>query len=571
MKRTITTPAIARPVDQQPLKPAEPAAVKQPTDSGIVTYTPPFETMAEAAVPDRSTKWQAAQLALLDAIYEAEKDVDDLQSQIEAAGETLARLKERLEVTWQTRDRLLDELPARLVSLRDGGPVKQSQSARVVHSAATSKPAEPVAAPATAAPAAEVAPLEVGEPVMADPASEPERWQDVLTRDLLSGVGRLGPSRLTAIAEALPTLGHLEAARERAASDGRPFASEFPKGTGKGLAESIETAMRSAFERYGYTPAAASVVEPPKAQEAEPVTAPISPRVRTIRAIARSVATDTTPESLKADLAENWVDGYEASAADKPIESCPESLEVGDATDWLKGWTYFRLFERPKLIAGESTELVNGEPAAAEPAPQPEPAAEPQPGEYDPAHADFVRRTLDWLQANAGEMECKSANDPAWWSIGAQCYEEGEPAEECPTEKEAARGQWVETAEIDQIDWLRGWLSRKLAIESGAKTTAELTEQPAAVVSEPEAADEPEQVDKPADQPRTLESVFEIVAAEPSPRRPKEYASEFNSGYTAALSDRPWLQCPHDPTANTSQAGDWLRGWIEGAALGSDL
>lgn len=555
MKRTITTPAIARPVDPQPLKTAEPAAVEQPTDSGIVTYSPPFETMDQAAIPNRPTKAgdnQAEQIQLLDSLYAAERKVGDLQLQIESIGKVLHELKGKLEAAWKTRDDLLAELPARLVSLRDGTAMQVIERPKAAESAeAVDSAPFPVAAAAV-----EAAEPEIGEPVAEEPVAA--QWELANTRELLIDVERLGPSRLAAISEKFPTLMHLEAARQAAAKENRHFSSKFPKGTGRGLADGIESAMLAAFKRYGYTPVALTPPEPVKSPPADP--AAENARARTIRAIARSVATDATAESLKADLAENWVDGYEASAADKPIESCPESLEVGDATDWLKGWTYFRLFERSKLIAGE--------PAAAEPAPQPEPAAEPQPGEYDPSHADFVRRTLDWLQANAGEMACKSANDPAWWSIGAQCYEEGEPAEECPTEKEAARDQWVETAEIDQVDWLRGWLSRKLAIESGAKTTSELVEQPAA--AEPEPTEEATKIET-TEQPRTLESVFESIAAESSPRRPKGHPAAFSDGYTAALSDRPWLKCPHDATSETASAEDWLRGWIEGNALGSDL
>jgi hypothetical protein len=162
-------------------------------------------------------------------------------------------------------------------------------------------------------------------------------------------------------------------------------------------------------------------------------------------------------------------------------------------------------------------------------------------------------------------MKPASANSPLWWSIGAQCFEEGEPAEECPTEKEIAKGEWADTEEIDQVDWLRGWLSRKLEIEAGAKTTAELV---AAPVTAPVTAEEPA---AEVEQPRTLESVFEMVTAEPSPRRPKDFATEFNAGYTAAISERPWLKCPHDPTADLPRAADWMRGWSEGAALDSDL
>lgn len=618
MKRTITTPAIARPVVSQPAEPA----VTQTTAPDVVVYTPPFETMETAAVRNavpsetapepapepakpKSTKTKGTQAIaaatdetawkqqssaevvrrleheLLNAIYSTEKEVVDLQAEIEAVGAVMARLKEKLETTWQSRDDLLAKLPAQLVSLREGKPI-----------------AGPVIdpPPVVASPAPDLAAFteDDPDPLEAEPAAEPlpERWQDIPTRDLIADIDRLGPTRLEAIAEAFPTLADLNAARRRAGQAGRHFCSEFPKGTGKIIADSIESALLTMVGRYGETLATAepapvldpvtdpkseavkpsakpSEVKPePKPEPAKPaepkpvgpiaaeelILAADSPRIRTIRAIARSVAAEATEAGLRADAGESWVDGFEAGKAGAAVDACPELLEMSDATDWVKGWVYFRLFARvaegsPAEVVVEPAEVI-AEPVQAAPTPQ------LPPGDYDPVHADFVRQILDWLKGHAGEMKQSAANSPLWWSIGAQCFEEGEPAEECPTEKEIANGKWADTEEIDQVDWLRGWLSRKLEIEAGAKTTAELT-----------AEDQTPEVE----QPRTLESVFEIVTAEPSPRRPKDSAADFSDGYTAALSERPWLKCPHDPTADLPRASDWMRGWIEGAALDSDL
>jgi|GEM_PF-4306847 len=626
MKRTITTPVYAVAVaDSKPIKNAESVEPNQHVVEAIV-YTPPFETMETAAVPSivpvavaapasepakpkaarvkgtqaiveatENTVWKQQdddkvvrrlEHALLDAIYSTEKEVVDLQAKIESLGETMAKLKGKLETTWRSRDELLEKLPAQLVSLREGKPLAVP--------AAELPPAGDTPAPNLAA-FTEDDP----DPIEVEPAAEPlpERWQDIPTRDLIANVDRLGPARLEAIAGAFPTLLELADARSRARKSGRHFSSEFPKGTGKVIGDSIESALLAMVGRYGdaldedshapvLDPVAETEPKPepvakPPAVKAEPKTAePIkqaevslavdNPRTRTIRAIARSVSAEATEEGLKADAGESWVDGYNAGAAGWVVDDCPVS-EMGDVTDWVKGWVYHRLFQRQKEIAAaeatEPAEAAEVEPVQTEPAPQ------SPPGDYDPVHADFVRQILDWLMSNRGEMKPAAANSPMWWSIGAQCFEEGEPAEECPTEKEVAKGEWANTEEIDQVDWLRGWLSRKLEIEAGAKTTGELIAAPVAPPAA-EVATEAEPVEEPAaevEQPRTLESVFDAVTAEPSPRRPKDFATEFNAGYTAALSERPWLKCPHDPTADLPRAADWMRGWIEGAALDSDL
>lgn len=630
MKRTITTPVYAVAVtDSKPIENAVSAEPNQHIVEAIV-YTPPFETMETAAVPSvvpvvvaapepakpKAAKAKGAQAIaeatdetswrqqnnpevvrrleheLLTAIYSTEKEVVDLQAKIESLGETMAKLKGKLEITWRSRDELLEKLPAQLVSLREGKPLAVP--------AAELPPVGDTPAPNLAA-FTEDDP----DPIEVEPAAEslPERWQDIPTRDLIANVDRLGPARLEAIAGAFPTLLELADARSRARKAGRHFSSEFPKGTGKVIGDSIESALLAMVERYGDAldddnpaPVLDPVADPKPEPKPEPVAKPAavksepkpepakpagpiaaeeltlaadSPRVRTIRAIARSVAAEATEDGLKADARENWVDGFESGKAGAAVDACPESLEISDATDWVKGWAYYRLFGRVGEIA--AAEVAEVEPALTEPAPQ------SPPGDYDPVHADFVRQILDWLMSNRGEMKPASANSPLWWSIGAQCFEEGEPAEECPTEKEVAKGKWANTEEIDQVDWLRGWLSRKLEIEAGAKTTAELIAAPVAppaveVATEAKPAEEP--VEEPAaevEQPRTLESVFDAVTAEPSPRRPKDFATEFNAGYTAALSERPWLKCPHDPTADLPRAADWMRGWIEGAALDSDL
>lgn len=80
--------------------------------------------------------------------------------------------------------------------------------------------------------------------------STDDSWREIPTVKILEGIERLGTKKFDAIADAFPTLGHLEDIRGEASKEHVHFAEKLPDGIGKTIADKIEERMMDEIAKY---------------------------------------------------------------------------------------------------------------------------------------------------------------------------------------------------------------------------------------------------------------------------------------------------------------------------------
>jgi hypothetical protein len=577
MKRTLQPGKV---VKSQPAQ-AEPAAEAKPE-----------------AKPEANAKPAAVGVNFLDEIYSDQKLILSLQTKIAGLVEQIEGTKAQLSEAMTKQARFLRSLPAAVIAANEGRSVEDVQQeidgavmdgARVIYRGVTIKgegsiigtaieSGEPDKLIKIAIPppivVTESAPA--GGPVAAKPAPDttvvsstepyPEGWNEIPTQSILADVRGLGPNRIDAIVEKFPKLSDLHNSRVLAESQSRFWFSEFPKGTGKNIVARIAELMDRLKAKQDEPKAESAEVwtDDPSEPATESPKADL-PHVRRVKSVYKSVMSDPSFDSLSGgDSDLSWVAGWDAAIDGYDYTQCPEELGIAEVTAWIKGWACWYEHEKPKLEAIEAAEQakVTTEVTTEVTEPAPEPVAE---GDFDQdaiEHRAFIVRTMGWLRGNQGEIGKRSANDPAWWDRGYAAFAEGQSFYACPDAE--LPGYDFEIDEIDQIDWIRGWVAGQMeqaakvdevADEVTSKVTSEVTSEPPILSF---------------DQKKAI--AYNEASSDSSPRRPKVSKKAYTDGYSAALRG---IESPdpaqYEDSESIPQLADWYRGWLDGRELDADL
>jgi hypothetical protein len=588
----------------------------------VKSQAPQVEPAAEAkpeAKPEANTKPAAVGVNFLDEIYSDQKLILSLQTKIAGLVEQIETTKTQLSEAMTKQARFLRSLPAAVIAAHEGRSVEDVQQeidgavmdgARSRHPEAviyrgvtirgegsiigtaieSGEPdelikiaipppivvteSEPAGGPVVAKPAADTAIVSSTEP-------HPEGWNEIPTQSILADVRGLGPNRIDFIVEKFPKLSDLHNSRVLAESQSRFWYNEFPKGTGKNIVARIAELMDQLKAKQDEPEAETadvlideSAAESPKAD---------SPHVRRVKSVYKSVMSDPSFESLsggESDLP--WVAGWDAAIDGYDYTQCPEELGIAEVTAWIKGWACWYEHEKPKLESVEAAEQgkvtaeVTDEVTAEVTKLLFEPVAEADPDQDLIEHRAFIVRTMGWLRENQGEIGKRSANDPAWWDRGYAAFAKNESFYTCPDAE--LPGYDFEIDEIDQIDWIRGWVAGQIdqidwirgrvagQMEQAAKVD-EVTDEVTTEVTT-EVTDESPILS--FDQKKA--TAYSQASSDLSPRRPKVSKKAYTDGYSAALRG---IESPdpaqYEDSESIPQLADWYRGWLDGRELDADL
>jgi hypothetical protein len=305
-----------------------------------------------------------------------------------------------------------------------------------------------------------------------------------------------------------------------------------------------------------------------------------SPHVRRVKSIYKSVMSNPSFDELSGgDSDLSWVAGWDAAIDGYDYTQCPEELGIAEVTAWVKGWACWHEHEKPKLEAVEAAEQgkVTAE-VTAEVTTEVtdevtklsfEPVAEADPDQDLIEHRAFIIRTMGWLRENQGEIGKRSANDPAWWDRGYAAFAKNESFYTCPDAE--LPGYDFVIDEIDQIDWIRGWVAGQMEQESNADEVQEvIVEIVTKVTSEVTAEVTDESPVLSFDQKKA--TAYHEASSDSSPRRPKVSKKDYTDGYSAALRG---IESPdpaqYEDSESIPQLADWYRGWLDGRELDADL
>jgi hypothetical protein len=568
----------------------------------VKSQAPQAEPAAEAkpeAKPESNAKPATVGVNFLDEIYSDQKLILSLQTKIAGLVEQIEGTKAQLSEAMTKQARFLRSLPAAVIAAHEGRSVEDVQQeidgavmdgARVIYRGVTirsegsvigtaiesGEPQElikvaipppivvtesaPAGGPVTAKPAPDTAVVSNTEPY-------PEGWNEIPTQSILADVRGLGPNRIDAIVEKFPKLSDLHNSRVLAESQSRFWFSEFPKGTGKNIVARIAELMDRLKAKQDEPEAEESAevwIDDPVEPATESPKAD-SPHVRRVKSVYKSVMSDPSFDSLSGgDSDLSWVAGWDAAIDGYDYTQCPEELGIAEVTAWIKGWACWYEHEKPKLEAIEAGEQgkVTAEVTTEVTEPTPEPVTE---GDFDQdviEHRAFIIRTMGWLRENQGEIGKRSANDPAWWDRGYAAFAEGQSFYICPDAE--LPGYDFEIDEIDQIDWIRGWVAGQMeqaakvdevADEVTSKVTSEVTSEPPILSFDQKKA-----------------TGYHEASSDSSPRRPKVSKKAYTDGYSAALRG---IESPdpaqYEDSESIPQLADWYRGWLDGRELDADL
>jgi hypothetical protein len=563
----------------------------------VKSQAPQAEPAAEVkpeVKPEAIAKPAAVGVNFLDEIYSDQKLILSLQTKIAGLVEQIETTKTQLSEAMTKQARFLRSLPAAVIAAHEGRSVEDVQQeidgavmdgARVIYRGVTIRSegsiigtaiesGEPDKLIKIAIPppivVAESAPA--GGPVAAKPVPDttvvsstepyPEGWDEIPTQSILADVRGLGPNRIDAIVEKFPKLSDLHNSRVLAESQSRFWFSEFPKGTGKNIVARIAELM-DRIEAKQDEPKAESAevwIDDPAEPAAELPKADL-PHVRRVKSIYKSVMSDPSFDSLSGgDSDLSWVAGWDAAIDGYDYTQCPEELGIAEVTAWIKGWACWYEHEKPKLEAVEAAEQgkVTAEVTAEVTEPAPEPFVGDDLDQDAIEHRAFIVRTMGWLRGNQGEIGKRSANDPAWWDRGYAAFAEGQSFYACPDAE--LPGYDFEIDEIDQIDWIRGWVAGQM--EQAAKVD-EVTDEVTSDVTD-------ESPVLSFDQKKAI--AYNGASSDSSPRRPKVSRKDYTDGYSAALRG---IESPdpakYEDSDSIPQLADWYRGWLDGRELDADL
>ncbi len=503
----------------------------------------------------------AEEHALLDPIYRVHREILSLLDREKELSAELADIRGELEASRDAKSSLLEALPARLLQIREG---LDSETMPAVD-------AEPNRAPAP----------QSTDTNPAAPEPPDNAWRAVLTETITTGVVGLGVKKAQTLIDEFPTLGDLEDARARAASSHKHFADQLPKGIGKQSADELAERVMKA-QTQGDTRPAAEVVEPRTPAETQSKIK----HEQWVRATVANLKTTATEDSLKEEVGESWVDGFDARSAGERATACPRELTAEYQSEWLRGWLHRDLYgnddDRP-VVDGLPGEEVSAADGTDETYGTEEVDAEAE-RLAEEVHERFISATLDWLNRFPDERMVNAASDREMWQVGCDAYTEGIEPIECPREV-AHTSEELAITEAMQVDWLRGWVFEKsLDSETNSvippaprpvlgmllERSEELQKDEPAAVAEPVAEPAPLEAPAPpaADQSQNIESLAEQVKADPN-RKPRIDKEAWDAGYSAAIDDQPLDDYPK--MASSESRLDWIRGWVSGSEVSFDL
>lgn len=489
---------------------------------------------------------------LLDPIYKVHRDILSLLDREKKLAAELNDIRVELNASRDAKAALLEALPAQLLKIREG---VTSETMPAVD--ADQDPAQP----STTKPSA--------------PEPPDNAWRAIKTETITTGVVGLGVKKAQTLIDEFPTLGDLEDARARAIASHKHFADQLPKGIGKQSADELANRVMAAQTR-GDTRPASEVVEPRTSEETQSKLK----HEQWVRATAASLRATADEDSLKSDVGESWVDGFDARSAGKKATDCPRELTEAHQTDWLKGWLHFDLFNQRDAVAalrasGVATEELPGEGGSVDETAQSlTDEDETEAEEAAAEHAAFVKATLDWLERFPDERLAEKAGNKEMWQVGADAYTEGVEAIECPTEV-AHTSEELAITEAMQVDWLRGWESERSQNEGTNEIIPPAATTPLEAVSvstvgkEPKAASAetaPTEVLPGLEQTEAfgLEQMAESIKAD-SDRKPRHNKDAWDAGYTAAIDEQEIETCPAG--LDSQSRSDWVRGWVSGSEI----
>ncbi|MCD0459151.1 Rmf/CrpP family protein [Roseiconus lacunae] len=444
--RTLETPALVQPAVVAGGANSETKTPKLPADTANESpKNQPEQTKQPGTdLPSALDDVVRGTLDLVQPIIDCEVDIReltrtrvDLRRQLEELEDELVSLDER-------KQRIIKTLPADLLAIHgisdeDLPPPEEHPGED------TAKESDPIAE-----------------------APEPD-WTELPTKSICDGVPRLGEKKIILLCDEFPTLGELNAAREKAASSKQHFSTALPKGIGKETADELANRLMTA-ETGGSSQSAEEQAKQTREELSQPEDETptkskfakwVSVTVKSLRAAAGA----NSPGVLDCQHdSDTWDEGNEAFRNGVSFDSCPSGYTDEYASDWLRGWVAGEMVDAAEVQKSEDTtdqeaETIGeaeqlDEPQATEEASEPTAAPAEKSERNDEIEVSRESNRVpkrDELESIAerikesGETSCKSAK--VQWDKGYEAGIDEQPLEACPE-------MFLYMTE----DWIRGWI-----------------------------------------------------------------------------------------------------------------